>query len=379
MTRTLALFVALAPILGTAMANHVPAITVSDQTSNAFELVIDEANLLEDGFVVVHATNPDGSVVLTPELGKVYLSAGSYTDVVVTLDPGELAANGYEVGTARAVVPMLHIDDGDQQYEFPNGPDTPVMLEGEIVLASVSYTQAPALRTSGQTLANGTIRVDTVAAAQDGFVVVHALDRNGDAVLTPPLGLAQVEAGITRFLSIELDADLLEEYGYGAGSRAIVPMLHIDDGDGSYEFPDGPDTPVVVAGGALVSSLELSMPMSGMPAIEVGSGKLMVGADGLGVTLDNVTLVQEGFVVLHAANEDGSLKVLPVLGVSPLLSAGTHENVTIPMSMGQVPAVGDQVFAMAHVDDGDGSYVFPESDPPAIVDGGAFVVPFTLN
>ena len=379
MKRTLALFATFALLLGAALANHVPAISVSDQTSTGFEIVIDEVNLLEDGFIVVHATNPDGSLVLTPELGKVYLDAGSYTDVVIPLDPAELAANGYEVGVARAVVPMLHVDDGDQMYEFPNGPDTPVTLEGAVVLASLDYTQEPALRTFDQTLANGTIRVDTVAAAQDGFVVVHALDRNGDAVITPPLGLAQVEAGFTRFLSIELDADLLAEYGYDEGPKAIVPMLHIDDGNGSYEFPDGPDTPVVVDGGALVSPLELSMPTSGTAAIDVGAGTLMVGADGLSVTLDRVTLVQEGFVVLHAANEDGSLQVLPVLGVSPLLAAGVHENVTIPMAQGQVPAIGDRVFAMAHVDDGDGSYVFPESDPPYIVDGGAFVVPFTLD
>jgi hypothetical protein len=50
-----------------------------------------------------------------------------------------------------------------------------------------------------------------------------------------------------------------------------------------------------------------------------------------------------------------------------------------PMAMGQVPAVGDGVSAMAHVDDGDGLYAFPESDPPYVMDGGAFVVPFALN
>jgi glutamate-5-semialdehyde dehydrogenase len=54
-------------------------------------------------------------------------------------------------------------------------------------------------------------------------------------------------------------------------------------------------------------------------------------------------------------------------------------NVTIDIASDQAPVVGDQVFAMVHVDDGDGEYVFPESDAPFIVDGNAFVVPFTLN
>lgn len=367
-------------VLGTALAQmDTPSLTVSDQTANAFEVVVDEVTLAQDGFVVVHAVDPDGNLVLTPELGKLYLAAGTHQDVRVPLDPDELIANEYEVGTARAVAPMLHIDDGNMTYEFPNGPDTPVSVEGSVVVETLSYTQGPALRTLDQTLANGSVTIDTVAAAQDGFVVVHALDREGNAVITPPLGLASVEAGIQRFVTIALDADLLAEYGYDEGPKAIVPMLHIDDGNGEYEFPEGPDVPVTVDGGALVSPLELSMPMAGTPAIEVGSGRLMVGEDGLSVTLDMVTLTQPGFVVLHAANEDGSLQVLPVLGQTDRLSAGDHSNVTIDIASDQAPVVGDQVFAMVHVDDGDGAYVFPESDAPFIVDGNAFVVPFTLN
>lgn len=378
MKRFFALFAALFMGIGLAQMGS-PSLNVSDQMSNDFAVMIDEVTLDQDGFVVVHATNSDGGVVLTPPLGKIFLPAGTHMDVSVPLDPEQLIANNYEVGMARAVAPMVHIDDGNQTYEFPNGPDTPVTVDGSVLVKTLMYTQGPALHTLDQTLANGTIKIDAVAAGQAGFVVVHALDRNGDAVISPPLGLTMVQEGFTRFVSIELDADLLAEYGYDEGPKAIVPMLHIDDGDGDYEFPEGPDTPVVVDGGALVNPLELSMPMTGMPAIDVGTGKLMVGMDGLSVTLDSVTLTQTGFVVLHAANEDGSLKGLPVLGSSALLEAGTHANVTIPVAEDQAPAIGNQVFAMVHVDDGDGSYVFPESDPPYIVDGGAFVVPFTLN
>jgi hypothetical protein len=92
-----------------------------------------------------------------------------------------------------------------------------------------------------------------------------------------------------------------------------------------------------------------------------------------------VTLTQPGFVVLHATEEDGSLRVLPVLGASDALPAGTSHEVVIEIAEDQAPVVGDTVVAMVHVDDGDGVYRFPASDPPFRQDGEVLVEPFTLN
>jgi hypothetical protein len=97
------------------------------------------------------------------------------------------------------------------------------------------------------------------------------------------------------------------------------------------------------------------------------------------VTLASVTLTQPGFVALHAAEADGSLRVLPILGVSGYLAAGTHTNVAVPFGADQVAGVGDTAFAMAHVDDGDAAYRFPASDAPFVQDGAMLVAPVTLR
>lgn len=373
--RTLAALVA--ALASIAFANHV-ALEAQDQEVRGTTIVLDRVLLEQDGFVVVHATNADG-LVLTPPLGVAHLPAGEHADVEIALDPDALAPYAYQDG--GTIVPMLHVDaDGDGMYAFPDGPDVPVTVDGAPVVTEIEWTLLPSLATLPQTLAGGGITVDTVIAAQDGFVVVHALDLEGEAVIAPPLGVAPVEAGVTRFVGIDLDADLLQANGYDQGPKAVVPMLHVDaDGDGAYAFPDGPDVPVTADGGALVAPLELSMPRMGRASVATGEGVLEVDADGLFVTLPSVTLTQPGFVVLHATEADGGLRVLPVLGASPALSAGTHQDVTVRIDADQAPVVGDAVAAMVHVDDGDGAYRFPASDAPFVQDGGPLVEPFTLN
>lgn len=378
--RTLALLLVASASL--AFAGHV-ALEAQDQDVRGTTIVLDRVLLEQDGFVVVHATDADG-LVLTPPLGLSYLPAGEHADVEIHLDPGELAKYAYQDG--GTVVPMLHVDaDGDGAYSFPDGPDVPVVVDGAPVVTEVQLTLLPSLTSLDQTVVGGTVAgstvtVDTVIAAEDGFVVVHALDRSGEAVLTPPLGVANVEAGVTRFLGVELNAELLSEYGYDEGAKAVVPMLHVDaDGDGAYTFPDGPDVPVTADGGPLVAPLELAMPRMGRASVSTGEGVLEVDMDGLSVTLPSVTLTQPGFVVLHATESDGSLRVLPVLGASAALPAGTSDDVVIAIGDDQGPIVGDEVVAMVHVDDGDGAYRFPASDAPFMQDGQVLVEPFTLN
>ena len=375
MRKLLALF-ALA-VLSTALGAHL--LVASDQDVRGTTITIDSVIADADGFVVVHATDANGDLVLTPPLGVAYVAAGTHTDLEIALDPAELAKYAYHQG--GAIVPMLHVDaDGDRVYSFPNGPDVPVMVDGAMVITTVDLMLRPDLQVNDQVAAGGAVTIDTVVAAQDGFVVVHALDADGAMVLTPPLGVANVSAGVTRFVSVELDASVLAMYGYGDAPKAIVPMLHVDaDGDGMYAFPDGPDVPVSDADGAIVAPLELGVAASGMASIAVGDGRLELGANGFAVTLASVTLTQPGFVALHAAEADGSLRVLPILGVSGHLEAGTHMNVTIPFGADQVASVGDTAFAMAHVDDGDGVYTFPMSDGPFFQDGVMLVEPLTLR
>lgn len=274
---TMLIAVLLLATVATATA-QTASLSVSPQQLVDGALSIDAVTLAEDGFVVVHAYDTAGELVLTPPLGLVYLAAGEHTAVTVALDAELLTEYGYGE-TAKNVLPMIHVDANENMtYEFPEGPDVPVMVDGAMVIAELSLTVSgamgsmdhgmshdamltPALLAASQSSSlSSSFELDSVTLAEDGFVVVHAFDTAGELVLTPPLGLIYLEAGTYEAVTIALDAELLSEYGYGATSKDVLPMLHIDaNANGSYEFPEGPDVPVMVDDAMVVATIGFTL------------------------------------------------------------------------------------------------------------------------
>lgn len=257
-------------LLGLAAA-QTPSLTVAPQTLENGSITLASVTLAEDGFVVVHAYDTNGELVLTPPLGLTYLTAGTYENVEIALAPELLEANGYTAGSTKNVVPMIHLDaNANQSYEFPEGPDVPVMVNDQMVVAELPLTIGgemmgmgevqPALTVSDQTVSDGALTLDTVTVAEDGFVVVHAYDTAGELVLTPPLGVTYLTAGTHENVQVALDEAFLVLYGYGSEAKAVLPMLHIDaNANQSYEFPEGPDVPVMVSGEMVVAELGLTV------------------------------------------------------------------------------------------------------------------------
>jgi predicted ribosomally synthesized peptide with SipW-like signal peptide len=91
-------------------------------------------------------------------------------------------------------------------------------------------------------------------------------------------------------------------------------------------------------------------------------------SDGSSVVVDSVTLPEGGYVVIHES--DGGAPG-PVLGNSSYLPAGTSSDVTVTLDS---PISGSQeLIAMAHKDDGDQQYEFPNADGPYTKDGSAVI------
>ena len=88
------------------------------------------------------------------------------------------------------------------------------------------------------------VEIASVTLVRPGYVVIHdRVDGEPGAVL----GHSELlDPGTHEDLSIALDSS-------GTGD-AVVPMLHTDDGDGTYEFP-GPDAPVMVEGRPVIATL----------------------------------------------------------------------------------------------------------------------------
>lgn len=249
-----------------------PSLDVSPQTLMSGGISIDAITALEDGFVVVHAFDTAGEFVLTPPLGLTYVEAGEHTDVWVALDEELLAEYGYGA-EEKDVLPMLHVDaNANRAYEFPEGGDVPVMVANEMVVANLTITLTgmsfmdhsasltPAILAASQDLGTVVLTLDSVTLAEDGFVVVHAFDTDGELVLTPPLGFTYLAAGTNENVDVGLDTALLAEYGYGADNKDVLPMLHLDaNANMAYEFPEGGDVPVMVDEEMVVLSVPVTI------------------------------------------------------------------------------------------------------------------------
>lgn len=88
--------------------------------------------------------------------------------------------------------------------------------------------------------------------------------------------------------------------------------------------------------------------------------------------VDLATLTKPGFIAIY---EDRNGQMGKLLGVSNLLTADTHENVSITLSRKTVN--GEVLLAIVHIDNGDGKFDPPAgglgSDEPAKDESGSLV------
>lgn len=174
-----------------------------------------------DGWIVVHS-----SAAGNPGIGVAAVKAGLNENVAVKIDDPKTLTD--------LVTVMLHVDAGQKgKYEFP-GPDAPVKDAAGNVIAPLTLTRngvvvhdikADDIRKSG------TVLVDLVLAAQNGWLVLHS-----SAPGNPAIGYTFVQAGYNPRVVVKVPPDAITD--------TLTAMLHIDAGTpGKYEFP-GADTPV---------------------------------------------------------------------------------------------------------------------------------------
>jgi predicted lipoprotein with Yx(FWY)xxD motif len=102
-----------------------PAVTVNDQDLENGSVTIVEIISDGQGWIVIHAQadGKPGSI-----LGFSPVSSGENNDVVVEIDTSQATETLYA---------MLHADAGEMgEFEFPDGPDEPVNVDGQVVTPS---------------------------------------------------------------------------------------------------------------------------------------------------------------------------------------------------------------------------------------------------
>ena len=92
------------------------------------------------------------------------------------------------------------------------------------------------------------------------------------------------------------------------------------------------------------------------------------------VIIQEVSFKDAGYMVIHLS-QDG--KPGSVIGNSALFASGTYTNVGVEVS--ELQEGENSLFAMVHIDDGDGVYEFPGDDVPAKEGDTIVVKPLTVT
>lgn len=122
------------------------------------------------------------------------------------------------------------------------------------------------------------------------------------------------------------------------------------------------------------SSMSSDQSMASTPAISVEDQKVSDNT----VVINSVTMSEAGFLVIHAADDNGKLKAPESIGHT-MVEKGKHKNVKVELD--KSVESGDKLFAMLHKDtDKKDSYEFAESkgqkDGPMTADGKPVIKPF---
>lgn len=214
----------------------------------------------------------------------------------------------------------------------------------------------PSVTVDGQVVVNGTVRVDEVVSDGPGFIVIHATGADGN--FGEVIGHTPVADGVNTNVVVNIDVATV--------TPTLFAMLHTDDGEiGTYEFGTVPETdgPVIVNEVIITPTFP----------VEVLSAHDQI-VDGA-VMIHSVTMSADGFVVIHATNEEGNFG--EVIGFAPV-TEGTNTDVMVELD-GEAT---DIIWPMLHFDTNEmGTYEFGTvegADAPVVIDGAVATLPIWI-
>ena len=315
------------------LAANNPAVTVGDQVVQDSTVVIPKVIAAQNGWIVIHAGDKAGTV-----LGYSAVSAGENDNVKVAIDLSK---------ATPTISAMLHIDNGlIGSYEFPTA-DPPVKdSNGNVINVPFKII---GVDVDDQFVSNiKSVTIGNIIAQQDGWVVIHATDKDGTV-----LGYAPIKVGLNQDVIVDLSkADPTKI------TEALTAMIHIDAGTiGKYEFP-GADIPPAL-GGTIANE-----PFWTVDHVRVTDQKL--AADGT-LLIPYALASKDGWIVIHSTNGGA------VIGHAPIKMG---LNAAVKVTIDDASKVTAQVSAMLHIDAGlIGTYEFPGPDAPVLGSDGKPISP----
>jgi len=137
---------------------------------------------------------------------------------------------------------------------------------------------------------------------------------------------------------------------------------------------------LVVLGWAQVVASARGIQQQPLPPLEIGFGSALAVRDQLltnnSVTIDMVSLIRDGWVIIHPTNELGQPQQEVVLGSLPV-EAGQNSEVQVILNTSVLP--GTQLVAMLYFDNGTpGMFEFAGADAPVQVSQQLIAMPFMI-
>jgi hypothetical protein len=207
-----------------------------------------------------------------------------------------------------------------------------------------------------QVSADGTVVVEELFLLERGYLALHENDGGEPGEI---LGHVAVEEGYHCGVTVSLDESWWAD---AADNESVVAVLHRDAESGD-EFDPAVDTPLSSFGEVAGSAFSVRR---GDSPVSVVASSLSGHPVEESVTVPSARLADDGYLVVRT--DDGG-EPGEVVGQRSL-TAGTHENVTVPVDRQALPANGTSAYLWVTVyrDDGDGAFD-AEDDGPVTVAG----------
>lgn len=128
--------------------------------------------------------------------------------------------------------------------------------------------QEPSISVDDQELsASNEVLIAEVAAEEDGFIVIHNTNEDGEPVVPESIGATPVSAGMNEGVAVALDEEITAD-------TILVAMLHSDSNEnGIYEYSADDtevDGPVTLDGEVVSEPFSVTVPVEEEPADEDG-------------------------------------------------------------------------------------------------------------
>lgn len=197
-----------------------------------------------------------------------------------------------------------------------------------------------------QTVVNGTVTVNNVEISDDGWIVIYR--DNAGVIGSEILGYHHIDDGEQENVVVDLNDDIEVTNG-----EMLWAGLHVDSNDdGEFDWDGTTGVDVPVGSGAMQVADSFTVTVDEPNSVTAGDQAVSENS----ITVDNVTMEEAGWLVVHADNEGAPGEVI---GISDVISAGSHDNVIVTFNDSADVNVGDTLWLMLHSDTGvAGEYEF---------------------